>query len=328
MTGHELFRAERLPVLQNRVYPTRDEALASAVGDVVLVQNEHTGLVTNAAFDVTRMVYDAHYQNEQGLSPTFRRHLDEVLALVQPAMGGGPVLEVGCGKAYFLQHMLAAGMQATGIDPAYEGDSPHVVVAAFEPGLGISADGIILRHVLEHMANPVGFLAHLARANGGRGLIYIEVPCLDWICANRAWFDIFYEHVNYFRLRDLQRLFSHVQASGHLFGGQYIYLFADLSSLREPVATREDRLAFPDDFLAGVEVGAERAESHRGSRAIWGGSSKGVIFASYLARLGVALDAVIDINPAKRSALSYVMNPNYNDETVRQSQSRFNYVKA
>lgn len=351
MKNRELFRAEALPILQNRVYASRDEALASPVGDVVLVQDAESGLVANAAFDPDRIVYDEGYQNEQAHSPAFQRHLDEVLGLIKSRMGEGRILEIGCGKGYFLERMRAAGIAATGVDPAYEGRSPHVVKARFEPGLGLSGDGIVLRHVLEHIPDPAGFLAAIGRANGGRGTIYIEVPCLDWVCNNRAWFDVFYEHVNYFRLRDLRRLFSRVVDSGRLFGGQYIYIVADLSSLRVPKADAADGFHFPPDFLAGVEQCARRAESHRGSRAVWGGSSKGVIFCTYLARRGVRIDSVIDINHAKQGryvpvtglpviapdaavfslekrSLVFVMNPNYYDEIVEQSGSRFDYCKV
>jgi len=38
-------------------------------------------------------------------------------------------------------------------------------------------------------------------------LIYIEVPCFDWICLHRSWFDVFYQHFN-FRLADFDRVFG------------------------------------------------------------------------------------------------------------------------
>ena len=91
----------------------------------------------------------------------------------------------------------------------------------------------LLRHVLEHIQDPVSFLAEIANANQG-GQIYIEVPCFDWILEHKAWFDLFYEHVNYFRLDDLRRMFGTVHEAGHLFGGQYLYVVADLASLRDP----------------------------------------------------------------------------------------------
>ena len=67
-------------------------------------------------------------------------------------------------------------------------------------------------------------------------MIYIEVPCFDWIIEHGAWFDIFYEHVNYFRLDDFRRAFGKVIHAGRSFGGQYLSVIADLDTLRVPRA--------------------------------------------------------------------------------------------
>ena len=120
--------------------------------------------------------------------------------------------------------------RAAALSPAsihtYEGENPAVQRRIFGDGVTVSARGIVLRHVLEHVQDPVGFLDGLREANGG-GLIYIEVPCFDWILRASAWFDIFYEHVNYFRAcRFLERMFGRVVEGGHLFGGQYLYVVA------------------------------------------------------------------------------------------------------
>jgi SAM-dependent methyltransferase len=352
MSLRELFRAEALPVLQNRVYASAEQARWSPVGDVVLVQDSITGLVFNQAFDPDLLVYDRDYQNEQALSPVFKTHLEEVISIVDRHFAGRTVIEVGCGKGYFLEQLRAAGYDATGIDPAYEGDSPHVVPAPFAAGLGLSADGIVLRHVLEHMQDPVRFLHAIAEANKGQGLIYIEVPCLDWIMANRAWFDIFFEHVNYFRLSDFQRIFSRVVESGRHFGEQYLYVVADLSTLRHPTAGPPDTVSFPEDFTEGIATSREIALAAPDQRiAIWGASSKGVIFSNYMSRAGVRLDLAIDMNPAKQQryvaatglpiispeealrvlpegSLVFVMNSNYHDEIVAQSRNRFQYMRV
>jgi SAM-dependent methyltransferase len=122
------------------------------------------------------MQYDADYQNEQAVSSVFRAHLDEVAAIIQAHFKGQTLIEVGCGKGYFLEHLLTQGFAITGLDPTYEGDSPHVIKEYFTPEIGLSADGIVLRHVLEHVRDPVGFLRHIRDSNGGAGRIYIEVP--------------------------------------------------------------------------------------------------------------------------------------------------------
>ena len=158
----------------------------------------------------------------------------------------------------------------------------------------------MLRHVLEHVADPLAFLAGLREANGGGGRIYIEVPCLDWIAAHDAWFDIFYEHVNYFRLVDFERLFGTVLEARRSFSGQYLSVVADLATLRAPRRPADDAFVFPPGFLAAIERSRARLRETGSAGAIWGGASKGVIFALFMERAGVAIDTVVDINPAKQ----------------------------
>jgi len=350
MSFHEIFRSEGLPVLQNKMYSSAAAAIASPRGNVILVQDDQSGLIFNSAFEPSKLEYDQEYQNEQACSNVFKRHLEEVTRLIGKHLRGQSVLEVGCGKGYFLEHLQQQGFRIIGIDPAYEGDNPNVLKVRFDKDLGLAAEGIILRHVLEHIHQPLPFLAGIAAANGQRGTIYIEVPCFDWICQRRAWFDIYYEHVNYFRLQDFTRIFGRIYESGRVFGGQYLYLLADLASLRDPIPLSTPPAEMPRDFLVGLQNAITLARGSGGRRnAIWGGASKGVIFACALQRAGLTPDAVIDINPAKQGrflagtglkvaapdeALAqlspgdniFVMNSNYLDEIVTQSGNLFSYV--
>ena len=344
----ELFRIDGLPVLQNRTFASAAEATASVTGDVVLVQDERTGLVFNAAFDDSLLLYDADYQNEQACSPTFQKHLDDVASIIGSRFNGQRLLEVGCGKGYFLELLSGLGHDITGIDPAYEGKSTGVLKVPFESGMSLGADAIILRHVLEHIPDPQAFLADIALANGGQGSIYIEVPCFEWILRHHAWYDIFYEHVNYFRIADFSRMFGRIFEQGHVFGGQYLYVVADLASLRSLQASH-DRVRIPADFLLDIDRSASMIrDSGKNRNAIWGAASKGVLFSIYMQRAGVGLDEAIDINPAKQgrylagSAVRvsspadaacrledgdniFVMNSNYLDEIIVQSGGRYNY---
>lgn len=346
--GHELYRVANLPVLQNRTFADAAAARASASADIVLVQDAVSGLIFNQAFDADKLSYDSDYQNEQAHSVQFKKHLSDVEGIIARHFKGQNLIEVGCGKGYFLEQLRGLGYAITGIDPAYEGDSADVIKAPFTRGLGLAADAIVLRHVLEHIANPVAFLAEIAEANQG-GNIYIEVPCFDWIVEHRAWFDVFYEHVNYFRLDDLRRLFGTVHEAGHLFGNQYLYIVADLASLRLTAAEPVPRLEMPADFLGSIERAVQiiQAFPEQGS-AIWGASSKGVIYSLFLQRAGVTVDRVVDINPAKqgrylplsgarvsspqeaRDALPeganlFVMNSNYLEEIKRITDGRYAY---
>lgn len=215
-----LYEANDFPVFQNRMYPSAEAARLCPRGDIRLVEDQQTGLVYNAAFRPELVDYDIYYQNEQAVSPLFRQHLEEVATIVEGTLGREGLIEVGCGKAYFLHLLAGKGFDVTGFDPTYEGNSPRVRKEYFREGAGLRAEGLILRHVLEHIADPVGFLGVLKVANGGQGKIYIEAPCFDWICKHRAWFDIFYGHVNYFRLSDFKRIFGRIERCGSIFGDQ------------------------------------------------------------------------------------------------------------
>lgn len=349
MKHYEVFSIEGLPVFQNKMFPDQATAKACPKSNVVLVQNAETGLIYNSAFNVALLKYDSDYQNEQACSGVFQNHLYDVKRIIQRHFHGKTLIEVGCGKGFFLEFLRKEGYQITGIDPAYEGMNPNIIKAYFDDRLGISAEGIILRHVLEHIPDPVAFLSSIAKANGGKGLIYIEVPCFDWICQKRAWFDIYYEHVNYFRLVDFCKMFSSILDCGHVFGGQYLYIVADLASLEKTFGEKSDRVLFPPDFLANVESLAASAKGR--VNAIWGGASKGVIFALYMEKAGVNIDLVIDINPAKQGSYLpisglkvstpdeamnmlragdniFVMNSNYLYEIIDLSKNNFNYIKV
>ena len=349
----EIYRIEQLPVFQNRMFHSAADALACERGDIVLVQDAETGLIYNRVFDPTLMRYDSDYQNEQAFSAAFCSHLDSAALVVQGHFHSLKLIEVGCGKGHFLERLAALGFAITGLDPSYEGSNPLIAREYFRPGLGLRADGIVLRHVLEHISDPLAFLRGIRDANGGSGRIYIEVPCLDWIARNRAWFDIFYEHVNYFRLSDLRALFGVVHESGDTFGGQYLYIVAELSSLKSPVRGANDHFSLPDDFLASIQQQSQRV-AEQGDRsglapAVWGGASKGVIFSLLMRKAGINIETLIDINPAKQGrfvaatglrvqspdeALRHldrgsdviVMNSNYLAEIRAMTDDRFNYL--
>lgn len=349
MSTRELFKAHGLPVFQNKMYADRDAAIASPTGDIDLVQNLETGLIYNASFDVDLLAYDQDYQNEQAHSVVFQQHLNEIKAILDKHFMNRSAIEVGCGKGYFLEYLAKAGYGMTGVDPAYEGDNPQVIKACFNKSLGFLSENIILRHVLEHMADPFKFLKSIALANGNKGKIYIEVPCMDWIAEHKAWFDIFYEHVNYFRLNDFHRMFQTVYESGHVFGGQYLYVVADLGSLCAPVYSETDQFNLPEDFISELKKISLQLKNKQ--IAVWGGASKGVIFSLYMQRQGLNIDRLIDINPAKQGkyigvtglkvsspeqALRemkpgddiYVMNSNYLEEIRTISHNQYNYIKV
>jgi 2-polyprenyl-3-methyl-5-hydroxy-6-metoxy-1,4-benzoquinol methylase len=297
-----VFKQGRVPIFQNKVYTTKNESKQAKMGIVELVQSSISGFIFNRCFDTALMVYDENYQNEQANSTDFQNHLNYVLHLLLSfGIKEKKILEIGCGKGVFFELMMREGLDCWGFDPTYEGINPRIIKKYFSNEFSdIDAGVIIMRHTLEHIPNPFSFIHTIARANNYKGYLFVEVPTFDWIVKKKAFWDIFYEHCNYFTELSLSAMF-HKAATGHFFGDQYVYLWADLADLRTSIPSGQEYLK-----LNGLEF-EERIRHYKKflenmqSLAIWGAGAKGSTFLNLLDKSAKLVDYVIDINPAKQN---------------------------
>lgn len=338
-----LFEGKNYPVVQNIAYSNQYNALNCKTGDIEIVQDDETGLIYNNLFDETILEYTPEYDNEQGNSTFFKSHLDEVSKIILEYFDKEKkVVEIGCGKGVFLEKLLNDGYDIVGFDPTYEGFSSRIHKHFFQKGSFEIVNGIILRHVLEHIQNPVKFLKEIAEANGKSGIIYIEVPCLDWIIENQTWYDFYYEHVNYFRIQDFQKIFKNIISIGHVFNGQYIYLVAKLDEIQYPDKSENrgnlqlPKLSFEKVKNLDVDI-------------VWGAGSKGIIFSMLMERCNKKPKFIVDINPNKIGKYApvsgikiispsdciklvtlgsniVVMNKNYLEEIKQLTNNSFRYI--
>lgn len=295
-----IYRTSSLPVFQNKIHPSCDLACAAATGTVELYACSHCGFVFNGAFDASIMQYDADYQNEQAHSPAFDYYLENVIDMLERrGMQNRRIAEIGCGKGTFLKKLWARGFDAIGFDTAYEGDDSRVHKEYFsERYAGMRLDLVILRHTLEHIEQPREFLENLARLLGPDTEIYIEVPSFEWIIRKKAFWDIFYEHCNYFSLQSLDALFDNAE-SGVLFGDQYLYVIARLGTLRaQPSAASEVR--FDEMQALQSEIDAwKRFVSNTAGLVVWGAGAKGSTFVNITDPSMAYVRAVVDMNARK-----------------------------
>ena len=311
------YRIPRQPVILNYRFKTREAALRLKRRDIVLAQCQRCGLIFNAAFDAALIPYDENYENRQCFSPAFQQHLAELAdgLIERHALRGKRILEIGCGKGDFLRLLCErAGAKGVGYDTSYEGPARRGPVRFFARYVGHadireSFDAVICRHVVEHIG-PIGaFLRELhaiARACGNP-VIVIETPAFEWIAENACFWDIFYEHCNYFPMPTLAHLtelagftVSHQRA---VFGGQYQQL-----ELHAAVPVRKVRPPRKTARLAAFARIAEKA-AHTFIRkltnlpgrrrwAIWGAGAKGVCLVNRLR--WNRPEFVIDSNTAKQ----------------------------
>lgn len=102
----------------------------------------------------------------------------------------GKMLDIGCGGGVFM-HTLTQyipGWQGYGIEPtiafaelAARRLGRPVLAEPYRPGLfpGVKFDLITINQVLEHMADPVGFLRGVQAELADGGHIYLEVPDVE-----------------------------------------------------------------------------------------------------------------------------------------------------
>jgi Methyltransferase domain/C-methyltransferase C-terminal domain len=301
-SGLLVFRQNKVPVFQNKVYPAEQEALLAEMGEVELIQSNRSGFIFNNAFNPDLMVYDGNYQNEQSNSTVFQDHLRQVLQLlISFGISDKKVVEIGSGKGVFFEMMLEENIDCWGFDPTYEKNNPRIRKEYFgEKHSDIHADVIIMRHTLEHIPRPFSFIHTIAKANNYKGKLFVEVPTFDWIVKKKAFWDIFYEHCNYFTESSIAVMFNESK-TGNFFGGQYIYLWADLANLRDSIPQQTGFIQTGSLVFEEILNKYRSFLREKQSVAIWGAGAKGSTFLNILDPERKLVKYVIDINPAKQN---------------------------
>jgi len=311
-----IFKQNPVPLFQNKVYKTRGEAIRAATGEIKLAMSTHTGLIFNKTFDSSLMNYDAEYHNELTYSFVFKEHLEHVFDIINKhTLNNKKVIEIGCGKGQFFNILKEKKINCTGFDPAFEGNDPAIIKDYFSSKYNIKGDLIILRHTLEHIENPYMFISEIAKANNYMGHIFIEVPTLDWIIKKQAFWDIFYEHCNYFTETSLRTMFNTAE-TGSFFGGQYIYCIAELKELKPTIEKQFfnpiENILFDSSILKWKKFLDEKKNI-----AVWGAAAKGTTFLNLLDKKNEKIKFVIDINHKKQNMfIACTGHPVYSPEAL------------
>jgi hypothetical protein len=320
------FSISSLPVHGTAVFATAEQATATVTGDQDLALCPHCGLVFNRSFDPTRLDYTGTHEESQHGSPRFVEYAATLSSdwVRRYGLSGSHVVEVGCGAGDFAAELVRSGVGlVTGIDPHFRADRVPVrlhgrliaVPRFFESGMvtpGTAA--IVCRHTVEHVAQPSVFCReiHVGMQSASVPILLAEVPDLTRILSEGAFWDLHYEHCNYFTpttmANCLQRAGFTTPHTRSTYDGQYIVAEA------APGPGPSDEPLGRVDLDALVQM-CESFRSHVNSQIIqwadrlddsaaagdaivvWGGGSKGLTFLNALASHTAAVECVIDINP-------------------------------
>ncbi|MCG6868902.1 MAG: class I SAM-dependent methyltransferase [Gammaproteobacteria bacterium] len=324
------YQQDAIPVNSCILFDSSAQAREYPKGDMKLGICPTCGFVSNTAFDPRLTEYSGRYEETQGFSATFNTfHEDLARRLIERySLHGNDILEIGCGKGEFLSLLCTlGGNRGTGFDPGFddarEQSAPekdlYFVKDFFSARTGgCSADFVVCKMTLEHIARPKEFLSMIREAVVWKpgAVVFFQVPEATRILRTCALEDIYYEHCSYFSPGSLRYLFESTGfevLSEHIeYDGQYLTIEARptaTDAVPESARAPEDLetlRAYADGFMdrardKRVQWLARVREGDPGKIVLWGSGSKAVAFLSLLDR-EIPVEYVVDINPHRQGS--------------------------
>jgi len=282
------------------------------------------------------ILFGPDYPYFSSVAQTLLRHSQEHAAELIRSRALGPtslVIEIGSNDGYMLRNYVREGIPVLGIDPAR---AP--VQAAQEAGIrtlcrffgsalaeelrgeGWAADVVIANNVLAHVPDLNGFVEGIGILLKDMGVAVIEVPYLRDLVENCEFDTIYHQHLCYFSLTTLQRVFARhsliVNEVRHLpiHGGSLRVSVARREAVGESVRRmlREEAEIRMNDFAYYRRFADRVAEIRSGladllwelkregkKLAAYGAAAKATTLLSYCEIDRRLIEFVVDLNPFK-----------------------------
>lgn len=319
------YEAKSVPINSCLMFSTQTEAISFPRGDVVLGFCRACGLISNMAFDPSKIDYASLAPEEQGFSATFNSFAQKLATrLIQTHnLQNKRISEIGCGRGDFLALLCELGNNyGVGIDPSTVSGSVQSKASdrlmfirdyyskVYAKHLG---NFICCRHTLEHILNTAEFVNSLRTSIGTSNTsVFFEVPDVSRILREVAFWDIYYEHCSYFNLGSLARLFRfcnfEVTNLVKDYFDQYLLIEAkpanqtshkildNEESVEMTVKSVEFFSSRCQDKLNYWKNQLNRIKSEKKRAVVWGSGSKCVAFMTTL-DVTDEIEYIVDINP-------------------------------
>jgi hypothetical protein len=319
------YQVQSAPVTCAALFRNVKEARSIPRGRIDLAVCSRCGFVFNRAMNNSLARIGAEYESSQAASPHFGAYASSLARGWVNRLGlrGKTVVEIGCGDGSFLLELVKAGVgRAVGFDPLIgrqhitnrtHPNMEFIAQTFDETKTDIEADAIVCRHTLEHIPDVDRFLravASWARRNKNRWVLF-EVPASERIFSECAFWDIYYEHCNYFTAVSVRYAFAHagleVQNLESVYDDQYLIVEARGTKTQvisrapnDVVAVQRSVAEFGERANSTIEHARHtiRALAHEGRVALWQGAAKAVGFLTALADYD-SVACAIDLNPQR-----------------------------
>lgn len=325
----------KVPVIPNS--PLSYKYKKMNLGKILLRKNKLTGFIENRLFDHKKIKYDDNYQNDQSNSFQFKQHMFKMFKILKKNFPkNSRLIEVGCGKGEFLSIIKKEKyFKYQGYDATYQGKDKNIFKRYISKNDRIQADVVVLRHVLEHIKEPHVFLKKMKKTFGNSN-IFIEVPNYNWIIKNNAFYDITYEHVNYFTKKSLALIFNNRYLSrGLCFNDQYQYFLGNLKNISSDFEKKYKNknywldLDFYELFpkIQNTLNKIASLSSKYKKIYVWGAATKGCMFlvhCSNITELKKKIANAVDINKFKCNKFLPISNVKiiHKDKFIKQVDSK------
>jgi 2-polyprenyl-3-methyl-5-hydroxy-6-metoxy-1,4-benzoquinol methylase len=199
------------------------EPLENATAEMNVCYNPKTGHISSKLetefeiSDLLERIYAQIYKSYapaglSGFQKRYTKYVSDWLIKVLPKKS--KILEIGCHDGFLLNELRSVGHQCVGVEPspsanyAIETYKLDVRNQFFSDGIfeDEEFDVIIMRHVVEHVPDPVKFVKSAVKSLKKGGIAYIEVPNSQW-CVENCYFPEFHvDHISYFTMNSFIRL--------------------------------------------------------------------------------------------------------------------------
>jgi 2-polyprenyl-3-methyl-5-hydroxy-6-metoxy-1,4-benzoquinol methylase len=192
-------------------------------------------------------------------APAGLEYAEDFLSFVSDtAPSGGRGLEIGAGTGYLSKRLVELGYEMVSLEPGAGfgnnwADYGVEVIADFFPSqraLG-PFDLIFVYGVLEHVEDPLAFLAEVSKHLSTEGVAFFSVPdCSDEIAEGDPSI-LVHEHFSYFDANSFEKIFRHaglsavVKPSSH---GRTLFAAVEKESAPAPISvgSQTSLTSFPD----------------------------------------------------------------------------------
>lgn len=208
---NSIFTEKSMPLAPNA--PLFSHELASEIlVDFDISECVSCGFIYNTEFKPEHMekIYAGSYSSGIPFSPKVLEKYNYIInnAFASIDLKGKTICEIGASDFTFSNLMLKEGCkEVAAFEPSnfFNPENANIThikklftAEAYFDSIKDKSDLVIIRHVLEHVYDPLEILSSIDKILKPGGYVYIEVPNTSNILEDKRFYDFFYEHVGYY----------------------------------------------------------------------------------------------------------------------------------